>query len=256
MTIRHLLRLLCLIPLALANLAAASDDDNGARHYLSLGTSLAAGIQPGADGVNRLTDEGYADQLHDIVAADYRKLKLEKLGCPGETTVSMIGGGKCDYEEGSQLAQAVEFLHAHKDKVAIVSIDMGVNDVLVANCIAQSEALMRGKTPEEARAELEAAGLPPERVEELVPHKTFSGNRPSNTFMVQKLTSRALGRLIALYEHIVFVQGPGNRLNLVDVPGFSQGESENSHRLGVVRFDHAGFCRSLGTEGDRARRRV
>lgn len=135
MTTGHLARVLCLLPLALANLAAADDHDNGVRHYLSLGTSLAVGIQPGADGANRLTDEGYADQLHDIVARDYRKLKLTKLGCPGETTVSMIGGGRCDYEEGSQLAQAVEFLHAHKNKVAIVTIDMGVNDVLSANCI-------------------------------------------------------------------------------------------------------------------------
>ncbi len=135
MTIRHLARLLCLIPLALANAAAASDHDNGVRHYLSLGTSLAVGIQPDANGVNQLTDEGYADQLHDIIAPRFRKLKLTKLGCPGETTTSMIGGGKCDYEEGSQLAQAVEFLHAHKDKVAIVTIDLGVNDVLAANCI-------------------------------------------------------------------------------------------------------------------------
>lgn len=135
MTIQHLARLLCLIPLALANLASASDHDNSVRHYLSLGTSLAVGIQPGIDGVNQLTDEGYADQVHDIVAPDYRKLKLTKLGCPGETTETMIAGGKCDYEEGSQLAQAIEFLHAHKGNVAIVTIDMGVNDVLAANCI-------------------------------------------------------------------------------------------------------------------------
>jgi lysophospholipase L1-like esterase len=133
MTIKYLARLLCLMPLALANFAAADDHDNGVRHYLSLGTSLSVGIQPDANGVNQLTDEGYADQLHDIVAPGYRKLKLTKLGCPGETTVSMINGGKCD--EGSQLAQAVEFLLAHKDKVAIVTIDMGVNDVLAANCI-------------------------------------------------------------------------------------------------------------------------
>ena len=135
MFIRQMARLLCFLPLALTSLAVADDHDNGVRHYLSLGTSLAVGIQPDANGVNQLTDEGYADQVHDIVAPGYRKLKLTKLGCPGETTVSMIGGGRCDYEEGSQLAQAVEFLHAHKDKVAIVTIDMGVNDVLAANCI-------------------------------------------------------------------------------------------------------------------------
>jgi len=135
MTNRYPALLLCLTMLTLGNVAAASDHDNGVRHYLSLGTSLAVGIQPDASGANRLTDEGYADQLHDIVAPEFRKLKLTKLGCPGETTSTMMNGGLCDYEEGSQLAQAVEFLSAHKNKVAIVTIDMGVNDVLAADCI-------------------------------------------------------------------------------------------------------------------------
>ena len=135
MTKRYSALISCLILFIYALPAAASDHDSGVRHYLSVGTSLSVGIQPDANGVNQLSDDGYADQLHDIIAANYRKLKLTKLGCPGETTVSMIGGGKCDYEEGSQLAQAVEFLHAHKGKVAVVTIDMGVNDVLAANCI-------------------------------------------------------------------------------------------------------------------------
>jgi glucose-6-phosphate isomerase len=81
------------------------------------------------------------------------------------------------------------------------------HDILVANCIAQAEALMRGKTADEAREELEKAGASADRVAALVPHKTFPGNRPSNTFMVESLTPRALGRLIALYEHKIFVQG-------------------------------------------------
>ena len=135
MNIRIPVLVSCLTMLALGNAAAASDHDNGVRHYLSLGTSLSVGIQPDASGANQLTDEGYADQLYEIVGPQFRKLKLTKLGCPGETTVTMMNGGLCDYETGSQLAQAVEFLHAHKDKVAIVTIDMGVNDVLAANCI-------------------------------------------------------------------------------------------------------------------------
>ena len=135
MNIRIPVLVSCLTMLALGNVAAASDHDNGVRYYLSLGTSLSVGMQPDASGANQLTDEGYADQLHDIVGPQFRRLKLTKLGCPGETTATMMNGGKCDYEEGSQLAQAVEFLHAHKDKVAIVTIDMGVNDVLAANCI-------------------------------------------------------------------------------------------------------------------------
>jgi glucose-6-phosphate isomerase len=81
------------------------------------------------------------------------------------------------------------------------------HQILVANCIAQAEALMRGKTADEAREELEQAGASEDRVAALTPHKTFHGNRPSNTFIFEKLTPHALGRLIAIYEHKIFVQG-------------------------------------------------
>jgi glucose-6-phosphate isomerase len=81
------------------------------------------------------------------------------------------------------------------------------HEVLLANYFAQTEALMRGKTPEEARAELEAQELPPARVAELVPHKTFPGNRPTTSMLFTKLTPRTLGMLIAMYEHKIFVQG-------------------------------------------------
>jgi glucose-6-phosphate isomerase len=80
-------------------------------------------------------------------------------------------------------------------------------DMLVANCIAQSEALMRGRTHAEAEAELLAAGVDPSEARVLAAHKTFTGNRPSNTFAFETLSPEALGRLIALYEHKVFVQG-------------------------------------------------
>jgi glucose-6-phosphate isomerase len=79
--------------------------------------------------------------------------------------------------------------------------------VLLANCFAQTEALMTGKTEAEARAELEAAGTPPARLEELLPHKQFPGNRPTNTILLPKLTPRTLGQLVALYEHKIFTQG-------------------------------------------------
>jgi glucose-6-phosphate isomerase len=81
------------------------------------------------------------------------------------------------------------------------------HEILLANFFAQTEALMKGKTPEEARAELVAQKLPADKVDALVPHKTFPGNRPTTSMMVQKLTPRALGSLIALYEHKIFVQG-------------------------------------------------
>jgi glucose-6-phosphate isomerase len=79
------------------------------------------------------------------------------------------------------------------------------HEILLANFFAQPEALMRGKTPDEVRAEL--ASLPAEKREALVPHKTFTGNRPTTSIMVQKITPRTLGSLIALYEHKIFTQG-------------------------------------------------
>jgi glucose-6-phosphate isomerase len=81
------------------------------------------------------------------------------------------------------------------------------HEALLANYFAQTEALMRGKTPEEAKAELEAQKLPPARVAELTPHKTFPGNRPTTSMLFTKLTPRTLGMLIAMYEHKIFVQG-------------------------------------------------
>ncbi len=81
------------------------------------------------------------------------------------------------------------------------------HDKLVANCFAQAQALMRGKTLDEVHAELVDAGLDAENVERLTPHKVFPGNRPSNLILLDQLTPATLGALIALYEHKVFIQG-------------------------------------------------
>lgn len=83
----------------------------------------------------------------------------------------------------------------------------GHHDKLVANCLAQAQALMRGRTEAEARSELEAGRIAPEVIDRLVPHRTFPGNRPSNMLLVEQVTPQVLGALIALYEHKVFVQG-------------------------------------------------
>ncbi len=83
----------------------------------------------------------------------------------------------------------------------------GHHDLLLANFLAQPEALMRGKTPDEVRAELTASGLSGQALEDLVPHKVFSGNRPSTAILLERLDPYRLGLLIALYEHKVFVQG-------------------------------------------------
>ncbi len=78
---------------------------------------------------------------------------------------------------------------------------------LLANFFAQTEALMNGKTLEEARQELTAQGHSPSEVDKLAPYKVFEGNKPSNSFLLKKITPFTLGQLIALYEHKIFVQG-------------------------------------------------
>jgi len=83
----------------------------------------------------------------------------------------------------------------------------GHQEQLLANCFSQSEALMRGKTADEVRTDLGHAGIAGSAAEALVPHRTFPGNRPSNTILVEALTPATLGALIALYEHKTFVQG-------------------------------------------------
>jgi glucose-6-phosphate isomerase len=96
------------------------------------------------------------------------------------------------------------------------------HDILLANYFAQTEALMVGKTADEVRAELEASGQ--EFTEELVTHKTFTGNRPTTSIMVDRLTPHALGQLLALYEHKIFVQGIIWNVNSFDQWGVELGK--------------------------------
>jgi glucose-6-phosphate isomerase len=78
---------------------------------------------------------------------------------------------------------------------------------LLSNFFAQTEALMNGKTEEEAEKEMEKAGLTNEEISKLLPYKVFAGNKPTNSFLIKKITPYNLGMLIALYEHKIFVQG-------------------------------------------------
>ncbi|HEX8181756.1 MAG TPA: glucose-6-phosphate isomerase [Pyrinomonadaceae bacterium] len=96
--------------------------------------------------------------------------------------------------------------------------------ILLSNFFAQTEALMKGKTEEEVRAELAAAGLSGEQLERLVPHKVFAGNKPTNSIMFQRLTPRTLGSLLALYEHKIFTQGIIWHINSFDQWGVELGK--------------------------------
>jgi glucose-6-phosphate isomerase len=98
------------------------------------------------------------------------------------------------------------------------------HSVLLSNFLAQTEALMRGKTEQEVRIELESVGLTGAELERLVPHKIFPGNIPTNSIIFRKLTPRTLGSLIAMYEHKIFVQGIIWNINSFDQWGVELGK--------------------------------
>jgi lysophospholipase L1-like esterase len=116
-------------------------------YYLSLGDSLAQGVQPDPAGASVPTRQGYADQLYGALRGGDPGLRLVKLGCSGETTGTMIDGGICSYPAGSQLAAAASFLRAHRERVSLITIDIGANDPgscitrpsmgAVASCVAK-----------------------------------------------------------------------------------------------------------------------
>jgi glucose-6-phosphate isomerase len=99
------------------------------------------------------------------------------------------------------------------------------HDLLVANCLAQSQALMNGKTRDEAIEEMEQSGIGKEEIERLLPYKTFAGNRPSNTFLVPQINPKYIGMMIAMYEHKTFVQGWIWYINSFDQYGVELGKT-------------------------------
>jgi glucose-6-phosphate isomerase len=96
--------------------------------------------------------------------------------------------------------------------------------LLLSNFFAQTEALMLGRTEEEARALLEKSGVSGAKLDQLARAKTFPGNRPSNSFLFQKLTPETLGKLVALYEHKIFTQGVIWNVNSYDQMGVQLGK--------------------------------
>lgn len=105
------------------------------------------------------------------------------------------------------------------------------HDKLLANLLAQTEALMIGKTEEEVRAELAKGGMDPARADALAPHKVFPGNRPSTTILFDRLDPRTLGSLLAIYEHRIFVQGVIWDVNSFDQWGVELGKQLASRIL-------------------------
>lgn len=125
--------------------APVATANEGTSYYVSLGDSLAVGVQPiGPPPLNE-TDQGYTDELYAALKAADPKLKHERLGCGGESTTSMLEGSQLPsvaascgppsfyvhrYPHKTQLAEAVSFLHAHRGFIRLVTIDIGANDTL------------------------------------------------------------------------------------------------------------------------------
>jgi lysophospholipase L1-like esterase len=109
------------------------------RYYVALGDSLSVGIQPDAAGTDVPTGAGYPDQLAAMLDRRGHDLRLVKLGCSGETTVTLIDGGICTYPGGgTQLTAATGFLRHHRGEVGLVTIDIGANDL--NPCVALGQA--------------------------------------------------------------------------------------------------------------------
>ncbi|MBB4120857.1 glucose-6-phosphate isomerase [Martelella radicis] len=123
------------------------------------------------------------------------------------------------------------------------------HQLLMANCLAQSEALMKGRTLEEAKAQLLDKGMEAEKAEQIAPHRVFTGNRPSITFVYDVLTPYALGRMIALYEHRVFVEGVLFGINSFDQWGVELGKELATGLLPVVSGDESAEGHDSSTRG-------
>ncbi len=121
--------------------------------------------------------------------------------------------------------------------------------ILLANFFAQSEAFMLGKSEEEVSAEMQAQGAAAETIEALLPHRTFPGNKPSNSIMVKRLDPRTLGALIALYEHKIFVQGVIWRINSYDQWGVELGKQLARNILPQLDDDEAVSNHDSSTNG-------
>ena len=138
--------------------------------------------------------------------------------------------------QGTQVVPC-DFLMPVHSHYAIGKHGYAHHKILLANFLAQTQALMLGKTPDEARLELQEQGLTGTELENLLPHKVFEGNRPSTSILFDKLTPNTLGKLIALYEHKIFVQGMIWDINSYDQWGVEYGKQIAQEILPLLTSD-------------------
>ena len=218
----------------------------------------------------------YAQALARLPAY-LQQLEMESNGKSVMRDGRAVGVGTCPViwgEPGTNAQHSFfQLLHQGPDMIPVdfimpleVAHELpGHQRLLLANCIAQSKALMVGRSEAELRAELSAAGLAGEQLERLLPHKLFTGNRPSNTVVMPDLSPTALGALIALYEHKVFVQGVLWGVNSFDQWGVElgkqlasriavelDGDSDGAHDAstrGLIELARAGLVRAAARRG-------
>lgn len=111
------------------------------------------------------------------------------------------------------------------------------NDLLMANCLAQSQAMMNGRSLDEVKEILKASGMSQKQVKELAPHKVFEGNRPSSTLIYKKLDPKTLGKIIALYEQRVFVEGAVWDIDSFDQWGVELGKELATKMVSFIQGD-------------------
>jgi glucose-6-phosphate isomerase len=138
--------------------------------------------------------------------------------------------------QGTQIVPADFLMPVHSHYKVGTNGDQH-HKILLSNFLAQTQALMLGKTLEQARVELEKQGLSGDELEKLLPHKVFEGNRPTTSIMFDKLTPHTLGKLIALYEHKIFVQGIIWDINSYDQWGVEYGKQIASQILPQLKDD-------------------
>jgi lysophospholipase L1-like esterase len=157
---------IALSALLCAVVASATADPEPTSYYVSLGDSLARGVQPGSDGRSQETNQGYVDFVARGLARSHPGVRSVKLGCSGETTASMLSGGHCTYRGGSELAAAERFLRGHRGHVAAVTVNIGDNDVeqcmtnsrIDEKCVSTQLAGIRSRLPGIASRLRAAAG--------------------------------------------------------------------------------------------------
>ena len=122
------------------------------------------------------------------------------------------------------------------------------HEILLANVLAQSEALMKGKTVQEAAAELKAAGKSKEEVARLKKYKSFKGNRPSNMIVFKKIDPHTLGMLVAMYEHKTFVEGVIWNIDSFDQMGVELGKQMALRILPELQGNHESVRHDASTK--------